>query len=468
MYEEVDWIVAGGNYGWPELEGDFSGAAYPQFVRPLYAYGHDASGGACIAGGEFGSETNFPGDYQQSYFFADYVYGWLRRAVLAADGVTVQSVQPFATGLGNPTEVIAGADGALYLPDITAGTVKRIAVTGANRPPVAKGAATPAQGAAPLGVQLSSAGSADPDGDALTVTWAFGDGTPGASGATVAHTYTAAGQYTARVTVTDGRGGSDTTLVAITVGTPPVVTITQPTAGTVFVGGQTLGLAGSALDAQDGPLPASALKWEVRFQHAEHWHPYLAELVGSPQSFQTATSGETAADVWYRVYLRATDSVGLVGETYVDVVPRTAVLTLRTEPAGLQVTLDGQPVATPAAVVGVVGVTRTLGAPSPQGAYTFTGWSDGGVQVHTLSTPAADTTYTATFSAPPTTTTTATTTEPTTTARTSTTAHDATDDDDIYHHHERGAGEHHQRDDLIDDIDDGSAAEHHHDHDVTG
>ena len=81
------------------------------------------------------------------------------------------------------------------------------------------------------------------------------------------------------------------------------------------MGGQTLGLAGSATDAQDGPLPASALKWEVRFQHAEHWHPYLAELVGSPQSFQTATSGETAADVWYRVYLRATDSVGLVGET---------------------------------------------------------------------------------------------------------------------------------------------------------
>ena len=60
--------------------------------------------------------------------------------------------------------------------------MKRIAVTGANRPPVAKGTATPAQGAAPLGVQLSSAGPADPDGDALTVTWAFGDGTAGATG----------------------------------------------------------------------------------------------------------------------------------------------------------------------------------------------------------------------------------------------------------------------------------------------
>ena len=82
--------MAGGNYGWPD-GGDFSGAAYPQYVRPLYTYGHGASGGS-ITGGEFGSETRFPGDYRQSYFFADYVYGWLRRAVLAADGVTVQTV----------------------------------------------------------------------------------------------------------------------------------------------------------------------------------------------------------------------------------------------------------------------------------------------------------------------------------------------------------------------------------------
>jgi glucose/arabinose dehydrogenase/PKD repeat protein len=417
--EEVDWVVAGGNYGWPELEGDFSGAAYPQYVRPVYAYGHDASGGACIAGGEFGSETNFPGDYQQSYFFADYVYGWLRRVVLAPDGVTVVGVAAFGTGLGNPTEVVAGADGALYLPDITAGTVTRIGATGANRPPVAKVAASPVTGPPPLAVQLTSAGSADPDGDALTVTWDFGDGTAGASGAAVAHTYGGAGQYTARVTVTDGQGGSDTATVGITVGTPPAVTITQPGAGTLFVGGETLGLAGSATDAEEGPLPASGLRWEVRFHHDTHWHPYLPELDGSPQSFLTATSGETAANVWYRVYLRATDGTGLVGETYVDVLPRTAVLTLATEPAGLVVTLDGQPVTTPVAVTGVVGVVRTLGAESPQGGYVFQGWSDGGVQVHTISTPATDTTYTAVYApVPPTTTTTP---PPPTTSTTSTT-----------------------------------------------
>jgi PKD repeat protein len=381
--------------------------------------------GPCIAGGEFGSETTFPGDYQQSYFFADYVYGWLRRVVLAADGVTVVGVQAFATGLGNPTEVVAGADGALYLPDITAGTVRRIGATGVNRPPVAKVTATPAQGPPPLGVELTSAGSGDPDGDAVTATWDFGDGAPGASGAVVTHTYAAAGVYTVRLTVTDGRGGSDTAAGTITVGTPPVVTITQPAAGTRFGGGETLGLAGSATDAEDGPLPASALRWEVRFHHDDHWHPYLAELAGSPQGFVTATSGETSANVWYRVYLRAMDGAGLTGETWVDVVPRTVTLTLATQPPGLAVTLDGQPAVAPVVVPGVVGVQRTLGVASPQGGYTFLGWSDGGVQVHTISTPATDTTYTAVFEAPPPTTspptTTTTTTTPPTTTTTSTT-----------------------------------------------
>ena len=44
---------------------------------------------------------------------------------------------------------------------------------------------------------------------------------------------------------------------------------------------------------------------------------------------------------------------------------------------------------------------RTIGAPSPQAAgrfsYTFRSWSDGGAQTHTITTPAAGTTYTASF-----------------------------------------------------------------------
>lgn len=50
---------------------------------------------------------------------------------------------------------------------------------------------------------LFTARATDADGDPLTYTWDFGDGET-ATGATVEHTYAAAGTYVAVVTVSDG------------------------------------------------------------------------------------------------------------------------------------------------------------------------------------------------------------------------------------------------------------------------
>jgi PKD repeat protein len=48
----------------------------------------------------------------------------------------------------------------------------------------------------------------DPDGDSLTYTINFGDGTASESGSEVVHTYASAGTYTADVTVDDGHGNT--------------------------------------------------------------------------------------------------------------------------------------------------------------------------------------------------------------------------------------------------------------------
>ena len=69
-------------------------------------------------------------------------------------------------------------------------------------------------------IQFSSAGSSDPDDDALTFAWDFGDGGT-STAANPAHTYQAAGPYTARLTVADGRGGSATATAAVTVTSEP-------------------------------------------------------------------------------------------------------------------------------------------------------------------------------------------------------------------------------------------------------
>src|SRR5688572_32188563 len=93
--------------------------------------------------------------------------------------------------------------------------------------------------------------------------------------------------------------------------------------------------------------------------------------------------------------------LGLTHTVTRDISPRTSTITLQTNPAGLQVTLDGQPATTPLSVTSVVGVIRTLGVVSPQTSggttYQFVSWSDGGAASHEISTPATNTTFTATY-----------------------------------------------------------------------
>jgi hypothetical protein len=76
-------------------------------------------------------------------------------------------------------------------------------------------------------------------------------------------------------------------------------------------------------------------------------------------------------------------------------------VTLTSTPAGARLTLDGQPVVAPFTFTGVVGMVRSIGTTTPQAIastnYEFRGWSDHGSLTHTITTPAANTTFTALF-----------------------------------------------------------------------
>ena len=105
--------------------------------------------------------------------------------------------------------------------------------------------------------------------------------------------------------------------------------------------------------------------------------------------------------MWYRIVLTVRDAGGLTQTTYRDVLPRKVRLTLASSAGGLLVQLDGQPIATPFSFEAVVGILRTLEAPTPQAvggaAYAFVSWSDGGAARHVISAPATNTTYTAMY-----------------------------------------------------------------------
>jgi glucose/arabinose dehydrogenase len=208
-----------------------------------------------------------------------------------------------------------------------------------------------------------------------------------------------AGQY--RVTVSNSFGTATSNAATLTVNQFPTATITAPAAGMLWTFGQTINFAGTASDPENGTLPASAFTWEVLFGHDVHTHPHLAPTTGIMSGSFVANFNETDPDVFYRIILTVRDANGAAFTTSRDIFPQKVQLTLNTVPAGLALSLDGQPVTGPSD--SVVGVTRTLQAPPTQTSggttYNFVSWSDGGAATHTIVTPAANSTYTATYQA---------------------------------------------------------------------
>lgn len=85
-----------------------------------------------------------------------------------------------------------------------------------NLPPTAAFSATPASGQSPLTVSFDGSASADPEGQGLSYTWNFGDGSPTATGASVSHTYSnVLGIINASLTVSDNMGLSHTAYQSI-------------------------------------------------------------------------------------------------------------------------------------------------------------------------------------------------------------------------------------------------------------
>jgi glucose/arabinose dehydrogenase len=180
----------------------------------------------------------------------------------------------------------------------------------------------------------------------------------------------------------------------------PVASIASPLAGATYRAGDTVNFSGGGTDAEDGALAAANLSWWAEFHHDTHTHPFQPETVGDSGNVTIPTRGETSDNVFYRFHLRATDSGGATNTVTRDLLPEKVEVTLTTQPTDLALTLDGQPVTGPHVFTGVVGIERDLGAVDQNfngRRYQFANWSDGGAASHTIATPPANTTYTATF-----------------------------------------------------------------------
>ncbi|MDA0183328.1 PQQ-dependent sugar dehydrogenase [Solirubrobacter phytolaccae] len=264
----------------------------------------DLFGGGAMAGPKYTydasnpSTSKFPAWFDGRYFFFDWTTDWVATAAFNGDGSVKdhEFFLPVHTFV-KPMDMQFGADGALYVLAYGNGWgannddtgLYRVTYAAGNRRPTVKAKADKDSGGTPLTVSFDATGSTDPDGDALTYSWDWtNDGTADATGVTASHTYTTAGQYVARLTVTDANGATSIQNFPITVGnTRPVVKIVSPADGTPRALGQPLTFKVAVSDAEDG-TKADCTKIAVTLSlgHNSHAHP---DVTVNPGADCTAT-----------------------------------------------------------------------------------------------------------------------------------------------------------------------------------
>jgi hypothetical protein len=405
-WEEIDEGVAGANYGWPTTEGTTTD---PRFVSPLYSYGHGSGPflGCAITGGTFytGVPAQFPGNYVGDYFFADYCGDWINQLDESSG-----SVSTFASQITQPVDLQVGPEGSLYYlargSGSNTGIVARIDYTGSQSPAITGQPSSQTVSVGQPATFTVAASGASP----LSYQWQRNGGDiPGATSSSYTIVSAAAtddgAQFRCRVTNSAGSATSNAATLTVVANRPPVATIVTPANGALYTAGSTISYSGTATDPEDGSVPASRFTWDIVFHHDTHTHPFIAPFSGvTSGTFVIPNTGETAANVWYRIHLTVTDSKGLQATTFRDIQPRTVQVTLTSNPVGLGLTLDGQPITAPYTFTGVVGFLRSIGAPSPQTlaatSYDFKSWSDRGAQSHTMTTPSSNATITASYRRP--------------------------------------------------------------------
>ncbi|MEA2564449.1 MAG: hypothetical protein QOH06_5953 [Acidobacteriota bacterium] len=423
-WEEIDEGTAGADYGWNLCEGAHNNNsdaacsnAPPGHVGPVYNYKHGqvipgtTSPINCnsITGGAFVPSGAWPG-FDGSYLFGDYVCGEIFKMTFSGGS---WSAVDFGQSLGGVTTMIFGPHGSggqalYYTTYANGGEVRKIFYDQpGNDPPVAVASASPTSGPAPLSVTLDATGSSDPDpGDTLTYFWNFGDGTAEVSttSLTIGHIYTTAGTYTASLRARDNNFAfsAPDTVVIQPGNSAPVAAIASPSAGQTFRVGQTVTLTGSATDSQDGTLPASSLSWTVFLNHnGNHTHPWFSGTGNNLTFTAPAPEDLDATDgSFLDVRLTATDSGGLTGNAQRNMQPSKITLTLDTQPAGLDLTVNGRQVTGPYTFTSWESWGIDVSAPNQSDGtdtWIFTSWSDGGAPAHRIIIPGAPTTYTATF-----------------------------------------------------------------------
>lgn len=321
-WEEINRGLPAVNYGWPAYEGDNSD---PRYTNAVFSYSHTV--GCAITGGAFYNPLNaqFPASFTGKYLFADFCNGTIR----SIDPANPTVAADFASDIANPVNLAVAADGSVYYlarnqnvgDSADVGTVSKIVFTNSQVPRITQ---NPQSRTVFLGDPITFTVAAN---DATSIQWQRnGVAIPGATSTsyTIPQTTAADNQatYTAVTSNSFGTTTSTPAVLTITTNRFPVPSISTPVASAGFNAGDTVTYSGTATDAEDGALPASAFTWRIDFMHDTHSHPFMAETTGQSGGSVVVPAFEAdAPNTWFRLYLSVKDSAGQAETVFRDVYP---------------------------------------------------------------------------------------------------------------------------------------------------
>ncbi|MEM1056793.1 MAG: PQQ-dependent sugar dehydrogenase [Bacteroidota bacterium] len=335
-YEELGVVSGGESFGWPCFEGPLANNEYqngnpphsgcgefPQASQTFpstYWHRNNATrsnpptrAGRTIVGGDLYQGTRYPVAYQGQFFYADYSQGWMAYGRPGDTDDSFTEAGLFSANTGTIVDVeYDPATEHLLLVDVWNGRIQRLRHTAgdANNPPVPVATSDVTQGMTPLTVQFGSSDSFDPDGDAFSRAWDFGDGTT-STAANPSHTFTQEGVYTVTLALTDVYNVTATTTLTITAGgTAPTAAIAAPLDGDWARVGETVPLIANASDP-DEPAANLFYQWEITQVHDDHQHFDVFTSSEPETSFVLPEHGADGEIVYYVVQLTVMDGAGL-------------------------------------------------------------------------------------------------------------------------------------------------------------
>lgn len=375
-FEEVNDITKGGYFGWPELEGNKTNQVLANnYKDPLYAYDHSV--GCAIIGASFYAPLNktFPEKYHDKFFFGDYCKGYIK-VLNPGTGVVEET---FATDVDRPISILVSDNGDMYyiersgigggsMQDNTSssnGSVWKISYTGLGDPFIAQ---QPEDVFLPIGEDAEFEIKVFGD-KPITYQWLL-DGAEIPSGNSeklvIPNVQLSNNDNNISCVVSNifDTIESEPALLQVTNNTRPKINIDLPIDGSQYQAGDTIFFAGSAIDNEDGTIGENNLTWRIDFQHDDHAHPALVNYAGfGSGQYIIPRIGEVDNNVWYKIYLSTTDKGGLTSNEFVEIFPTKSNFNVFTEPEGLSINVDGQYKVTPAQILSVDGIERTLSAP---------------------------------------------------------------------------------------------------------